>query len=207
MKFTVEIVQDENPESPREWDNLGTMACWHKRYDLGDTQPKEPPKEWLEHLAETMDIPGRLLYWEGKCLDASWGASADWADEQYDKAVEQILDREVVMLPLFLYDHSGITMSTAPFSCPWDSGQVGYIFVTLEHVRKEFSWKRMSAKRRARIEEVLTAEVKAYDKYLRGEVFGYTVRDGKNDVVDSCWGFYELATAQEEAINALRAAF
>ena len=30
----------------------------------------------------------------------------------------------MVILPLYLYDHSGITMNTCGFSCPWDSGQV-----------------------------------------------------------------------------------
>ncbi len=33
-----------------------------------------------------------------------------------------------VILPLYLYDHSGITMSTGAFSCRWDSGQVGWIY-------------------------------------------------------------------------------
>ena len=34
-----------------------------------------------------------------------------------------------IMLPLYLYDHSGITISLTPFSCPWDSGQVGFVVV------------------------------------------------------------------------------
>ena len=34
-------------------------------------------------------------------------------------------------LPLYLYDHGGITMSTNPFSCPWDDGgQVGWIYAS-----------------------------------------------------------------------------
>ena len=35
-KFELEVVQDTDPESPRTWDNLGTMVCFHKRYELGD---------------------------------------------------------------------------------------------------------------------------------------------------------------------------
>ena len=31
----------------------------------------------------------------------------------------------VVILPLYLHDHSGLTMNTSGFHCPWDSGQVG----------------------------------------------------------------------------------
>lgn len=29
--------------------------------------------------------------------------------------------------PLYVYDHSGTTYATRPFSCPWDSGRVGII--------------------------------------------------------------------------------
>lgn len=34
--FTLTLHHDETPESPREWDNLGTITCWHRRYTLGD---------------------------------------------------------------------------------------------------------------------------------------------------------------------------
>ena len=34
--YTIEVEQDLDPESPREWDCMGTMVCFHKRYDLGD---------------------------------------------------------------------------------------------------------------------------------------------------------------------------
>lgn len=32
--YGIEIEQDECPESPREWDNLGVLMLAHKRYDL-----------------------------------------------------------------------------------------------------------------------------------------------------------------------------
>lgn len=35
------IFQDEEPESPRKWDNFGHMVCWHRRYELGDLEPKQ----------------------------------------------------------------------------------------------------------------------------------------------------------------------
>ena len=31
--------------------------------------------------------------------------------------------------PLYLYDHSGITISTSPFGCQWDSGQIGWVII------------------------------------------------------------------------------
>ena len=34
--YLLHIQRDEDVESPRENDNLAIMACWHRRYSLGD---------------------------------------------------------------------------------------------------------------------------------------------------------------------------
>lgn len=44
---------------------------------------------------------------------------------------------EVVYLPLYIYDHGGITMNTTGFSCPWDSGQVGWIYCAKQRLLAE----------------------------------------------------------------------
>jgi len=35
---------------------------------------------------------------------------------------------EIVLLPLYLLDHSGLSISTSDFCDPWDSAQVGWIY-------------------------------------------------------------------------------
>jgi hypothetical protein len=94
-----------------------------------------------------------------------------------------------IILPLYLYDHSGITISTSPFSCGWDSGQIGFIFVSKEKLRKEYSVKRITKKEIERATKILLAELETYDNYLRGEVYGYTLLNENGEVEDSCWGF------------------
>lgn len=161
MSITVKVMHDDNAESPRTWDNLGVMACWHRRYNLGDVQPKESPEEWLKANAPKGSI----------------------------------------VLPLYLYDHSGITMSTGPFGCPWDSGRVGYIVATPDAIRKAFMVKRITKAIRERAEACLKGEVKVYDDFLTGNVWGYviekthdcgecgsTVHESEHE--DSCWGFF-----------------
>lgn len=32
----IKIEADESPENPRDWDNLGSMYCLHRNYNLGD---------------------------------------------------------------------------------------------------------------------------------------------------------------------------
>jgi hypothetical protein len=293
------LKQDENPENPREdQDWLGTMACWHRRYNLGDEQPSCEAKEhilnlvgWDEEKEEAV-----LNFWYNKYQAARWRIEAEeyelertrlikaisentdlreeevkhrmsvfstaqlvdmlgaidkninnrksytwWGevhttgntdDEMRDllKEVHAVLfdggpdldkeaaidllfesevwnrftavfreperqnsdlwvatrrkvkeriaeefDRLFISLPLFLYDHSGITMSTGRFSCPWDSGQVGFIYVSREKVREEYGWKVITKKREEKIVEILRDEVKTYDQYLTGDVYGYIV--------------------------------
>ena len=149
--FRLRIVRDEDPQDPREWDNLGTMVCWHRRYKLGDEQPRQDSQEYIDNLPPH------------------------------------------ISLPLYLYDHSGITMRTSAFSCQWDSGQVGFIYVPITKVKAEYGWKVLTAKRRAQIEQYLRNEVETYDHYLTGNVFGFELEKqvaGEWEPEDSCYGFF-----------------
>lgn len=156
--YEIKIYIDEFNEDPREWDNLGTMICFHKRYNLGD-----------KNDLNSEDFEG-------------WDDLESYIQKEYDASV---------ILPLYMYDHSGITIRTYPFSCRWDSGQIGFIYVSKEDVRKEFEVKRISKKIRDKVERILLSEVNIYDQYVRGDVYGYIINDPiTEEHVDSCWGFF-----------------
>jgi len=96
---------------------------------------------------------------------------------------------KAVWLPVYLFDHSGLTVRTTPFSCPWDSGQVGVIFAEREKVLKEYGGRALTRALRAKVEGVLRGEVETFDQMLTGEVYGYVIKkDDKTE--ESCWGFY-----------------
>jgi hypothetical protein len=95
-----------------------------------------------------------------------------------------------VIKPLFLFDHSGITIATKPFSCKWDSGQVGYVFITKQAARDCFNVKRISAKLMEKLLICLDGEVETYDQYLTGDVYGLKEYDKDGIEVNSCWGFF-----------------
>ena len=76
---TIKIYHDPDAESPREWSNLGTLICWHRRYRLGDSHRFDSPEVFLRDLA---------------------GASA-----QSDLSMEQLrerAERKAIILPVFL---------------------------------------------------------------------------------------------------------
>lgn len=97
-----------------------------------------------------------------------------------------------VALNLFLYDHSGLSISSGPFSCRWDSGWFGIVAVSVEQVKKEYGWKVLTQSRRKKIEEYLQNEIDTYNEYLHGEVYGFQVtpEDDDTEILDSCWGFF-----------------
>lgn len=159
--YSIEIHTDEDGESPREWDNLGTMYCEHRNYTLGDEHAESP---FIE--------------------DEETGAK---------KPKENIL----MMLPLYLYDHSGLTMNTTGFSCNWDSGMVGVIYITKEKAQQEYG-KRLTKKTLETIKRVLVGEVKTYDDYLQGNVYGWIVKDSEENEIDSVCGYFPDHEAGKE---------
>ena len=106
---------------------------------------------------------------------------------------------EYLSLPLYLYDHSGLTMNTTGFSCSWDSGCVGAIFVSKETIRKEYGWRNITQKRKEQIIGYLKGEVETYDQFLTGDVYGYEIVDTDGNLEDSCWGFFGKESAIAEA--------
>jgi hypothetical protein len=87
-----------------------------------------------------------------------------------DMAVKLIKEyNAAVIIPLYLYDHSGITIATHPFSCQWDSGQVGYILATKSDVCKRFGSKYCTNRLKRLTRTFLEIEVDEYDYYLNDE--------------------------------------
>lgn len=163
----VTIYYDEDPMNPRtDYDHLATMACFHNRYNLGDKWEEfKDPAEFINSLiTEFEDSPQIEDDW-------SWGLSSK---EFIDKYLER-LEKYIFILPIYAYEHGGITISTGGFNCPFDSGQCGWIYTSKKQVREEWEVKRISPKLRERIYGTLKSEVEEYDNYLTGQVYGYRV--------------------------------
>ena len=190
------IFQDEYPESPREWDNLGTMICFHRRYSLGDDKESKKYQGTEELFSELAGCNADDEEFEGK------------EDKEVWQIIKERAHKNAIILPLALYDHSGLTMwvgSKASSFDPggWDSGQIGWIYVTREKLKQEA----LADKTDAEIETYLENEVKQYDQYLTGDVYGFKLvkevtntwvsketgeerTETEEEELDSCHGFY-----------------
>lgn len=136
-----------------------------------DEYGTESPREWC-NIGTIYTPPLR------KCKIADEEQSSEWISEY-------IKQKDVVALPVYMIDHSGIALSTRPFHDPWDSGQIGYIAVTREKAYKEFG-RRVN---RRTIEKALSDEISLYSSYVQGEIYGFRVFAPDGRETDSCWGF------------------
>ena len=166
----VEVVQDNYPDSPREWENLGTMLCFTRKYNLGDS------------------------------TDFNKNDFSNW-----DEVKEAIIENGgKYIAPLYLYDHGGISISIGSFigkapHAEWDSGQIGFIYTT----EKDIASTGISIDD---IESALSNEVEIYDKYLRGETYGYKIMEQntcptchniEREEIEACYGYYSEEAARE----------
>lgn len=184
---TVNIYYDTDTRDPRpDYDHLGTMVCWHPDYILGDFQ--------FRGGRGAVETP----YREG------------WKGDNSFRSMEQlhryigIARQGICILPLTLYDHSGISIRVGSGPGPWDPGgwdstMVGFIYTTHERVTELCGDGEEEYHTEQWIREALVGEVKEYNSYLTGEVYGFVVDEGGPDE-ESCWGFIgDIGYCKEEA--------
>ena len=152
--------------------NLGDRAIVHNQYhspdgklllriykslESDDGNPREDPGSCLANFC---------------CLKESLGDPyKDSEFESFDDRIKHINKTSVVCVPLYVYEHGGISMSVGEFSDEWDSGQAGVAYITKEDVNV-FGFEDKSIKE---LESLLVREVERYDLYLTGEVYNFTL--------------------------------
>ncbi len=177
-----------------------------KRFELNverDEDPMNPRTDW-DNITTMICIHNRY-----NLGDKHNYKSSDFYCSDLKEQIES--DYKVLMIkPLYLYDHSGITISTSPFSCHWDSGRIGWVFID------EKRWKLMMGedmdRSEERLSEIINSDVKTYDEYLTGEVYQYKVYEIETcnlgcehkTLVESCGGYFGEEECRSEGESVLQ---
>jgi hypothetical protein len=114
----------------------------------------------------------------------------DYVAEHHDELSEQY-----IIVPVYMYDHSGIALSLESFvgrtpHAEWDSGVGFFAMVSKKRLRNEYGVEQVTGDAIERAINVLRGEIETYGAYLNGEVYGWVETDENSDDVDSCWGYY-----------------
>ena len=164
-------------------------------------------------VAETIEYKGHTIEikydesceespreWDNICVFHCHHFDYNLGDKNYsrseqDEYLEEVREAERngdIVLPLYIYEHSGITISLGSFygklsqgHAEFDSGRLGFVQIPRKKMIEEFGKKIFTKKLKERALEIAENEVTELDCYLRGEVYGYVIdEDG-----DSCWGY------------------
>ena len=206
--YALMVQPDDILISPREVDeNFGTMVCFHPRYALGDSHNYMDKDDFLREMyLNTVGNDERGMKRYENMVNMVWsrkmtGPNPD--ERAVDNTLLNVISKKYIMLPLYLLDHSGLAMKTTSFHDPWDSGQVGWIYVSKEDALKEFGGEKMTGAIRKKAEDLMRGEVAAYDSYLRGECYGFELYKN-GELEDSCWGFMgSLDDARKDMVEHL----
>lgn len=178
---------DTEMYDPRDWDNVGVMFCWHPDYTLGDEQFAPDSHRDAGYTFHRMEDVVRYLQ-----------------DERHAR----------VILPLFLLDHSGITIragepilgdpekdtnqerlkSRGRFigdDTGWDTTHVGFIYTNDEEMEK-------MGVDPANALKCLRQEVEVYDQYLTGDIYFYIVGED-TPFEQSLSGIFGFEEAKKDA--------
>ena len=166
----IEIVVDDDPQNPRGFDcNLGTMVCFHSRYNLGDrTELKES-------------------------MFQSWGE----LEEQLIKEGDTIVVPLYMMDHSSLTIRAGSGFS-AEDPGHWDWGQIGFIYADREKIRDCYNVKYITQKVKSLVRGSLDAEVREYNAFINGDACGYRITRDDNEI-DCCYGYFDHAVCLDEA--------
>lgn len=148
------ITPDTIADNPRDFDEDFKFIFFHKRYKLGD-----------DH-------------------DYDHNNYSDW--KELEKAIikgEGGKDN-VLLFPVYMQEHSGISFSDVPFNCSYDSGCIGFAVITKE-----------IANLLVNVNDTLKYELKRYQAYVNGELIGYDLFDNQGNKIED--GYYCSGFANE----------
>lgn len=197
--ITNKLVQALHIRSASHFDRDFTQKAQQEQF--GVSKDQKMPKGYAIHFNDGKNTysrnndwkPGTYYVTKGyeRMVNMVWSRkmTGDHPDPRaVDDAMLRVISEKYVVMPLYLLDHSGLAMQTESFHDPWDSGQVGWVYVSKEDVLKEFGGEKMTGALRKKAEDLLRGEVAEYDAYLRGECYGFELYKN-GELSDSCWGF------------------
>lgn len=177
--FNIKVYPDECAESPREWGSSFTIAA-KCEYRIDN---------------ETIDDPIDYLFYQMSFSEEQ----KDWWLQRHNynynhELLNELLtqfSRTHIWLNVYMYEHGNVAFSCNSFSCRWDSGQVGWIYISKEDARKEWGWDRITNERLNDVYKWMEGEVEVYSQYASGSVYYYDIENSnEEDIGECCGGFY-----------------
>ena len=155
--YTLIVSVDNHPLNPRSFECFGRLICFHSYRVLGDPHSYENYNAFLRDI-----VPN----------------DAARADQMNTAELLRAAESENILMPVYMKEEAGISISAMPV-WTYDSiyalekRQAGWIYVSHEHVKQEFSAESLTPELIENAKILLYGEVDYYNNYLCGECYRF----------------------------------
>jgi hypothetical protein len=168
-----------------------------------DEYPESPFEDWDFPETFGIDMSNHKDYKKPFCAECPVSVS-DFIEYQRnpktvyseeEKTAFKQFKEEYLWEYVYLYDHGGRTVNTTGFSCRWDSGTAGLVYIT----RKVAAAEQLPV-------DYLVDQVQLLDWVLQGTCYSFRITNNDGVVLGSCSGYWgDMQYAEQEALEALDA--
>ena len=158
-----------------------------------DSDIESPRKEY--------DNMGHLVFTDNRYVTGDKIVTADEIREITE-------DPDAIWLPVYVYAHSGVTVSTGhgyPYNDRWDSWLGGIIYAYRNEALKWGGWDVDGEELDTVIRNNLKIEVETFDQFVTGDVYYFQIikedEDGDEEILDDCGCIYGFDYAKQYALE------
>lgn len=139
-----------------------------------------------------------------------WHSRYSLGDEHHYESPKDFLSKEgqkaYVILPLYLYEHSALSISTESFigravHAEFDSGQVGFIYISSDQVKAKTGLE-PTEENKEQVKNILESEVEIYDQYLNGDAYSFEITDQDGELIVGGERYY--ADSLKDAVSEMK---
>lgn len=152
---------DDSTDSPRNDTNVATILTWERDYDSPDEND-----DTFEKFAEKHGVDVSQEYNLDPVMDAM---------RKLDSVMDAMRKEGYYVVPVYALHHGVSHYSTNDFNDPWDSGVVGVAFCKKQEGLPDND---------DYLRKIIDREVKMYDAWVNGEIYGVARLDKTEDIVD-----------------------
>jgi len=176
------ISYDPDPESPREWSNLGYFITIDSNYHSPDGEKRignddyQPSWFLKEIIKETGDMADNQKDHMKMIKEKFEGEEGDG-------------DKIIAIYPIVKHEHGNVYYHLGT-SYGFDDSNNGFYIITSK-TQKETGIKTKD------YEKVIEQELECYNKYMNGEIYNFILHNKKGELEESCSGFYDIEDIRE----------
>lgn len=192
----LKIVYDMGASNPLVCeDTLFNFYTWSRRYE--SIQPNS--YRTMEDFIDTYLGEGSFDRYREKSIESGLNSV-----EFVNILCEQLNKRKgILAFPILSYVHGDIKYYLGNTIDRWDGSVLGLAWVEKEKIYQEFGVTKISSKLVERCKSHISSDLDVYNKWARGESYGFELYESNGKFMDSCYGFYDQDDEPDYLFNSI----